>query len=201
MTKYDKILRDIRLLKKDLRSIDKNLPYLTGLYGEILVLKELKRHFEKQGFNVGFGSGQTKADFILRDKIGERSPIRIEVKSSTLKNEGFGDLYGFAINPKECKNHKNKKDFCYFDYLITVPLQKNSKKQKFYIFSKDFIEKKKKNLINRHRRFGSIAYRIILLPKNYNYNRSNTIISQFDIRLSRNKKKYENVWSSLIKTK
>lgn len=191
MSINDKLLKDINLLEQDLKTINKNLPYLTGLRGEILVLNELQKYFKGKGI-VRFGSSQTKADFVLEKNADKSIPINIEVKTSTFKQEGFGNLYGFAINPKKCRRHRNKKDFCYFDYLITVPLRENFKKQKFYIFPRNFVERHKKKLRNKSKRFRSIMYRIIFLSKNY---KKSKMITKFDIWLTKNKKRFENAWA------
>ena len=84
-----------------------------------------------------------------------------------------GEGYGAALNIKECLNHpklflKHRTrddvhgDFCYFDYLIFVQLPENFKNPKFFMFTKDYLWKKEKQLRNTNKRFSSATHRIIL---------------------------------------
>ena len=133
MSVQDILLNDIAQLKTDLDNAKKKLPPgLAGMYGEILVWKELEKRFMKKGFRVEFGSGQSRADIVL---YKDNKKINVEVKTSRLKEEGFGKGYGFAINLKKCKNHTGKYnhpsrgeifgDFCYFDFIVAVSLSDN----------------------------------------------------------------------------
>ncbi len=196
-------IKDIEKLGKDLRKLDMKLtPDIIGFYGELLVWKELKSHFGWKGYKIGFGSGQSKADIIL--KKNERQ-INVEVKTSRLKDEGLGWWYGVALNIKKCKDavhhrrsylHPKKGkvfgDFCYFDYLIFVALGENADKPKFYIIPRSFIEKHERLLRNDHKRFSSSTHRIILsnnkMPK----------VSAGQKMLIHKTKKFQNRWDRIL---
>ncbi len=197
------LLRDILKLKKDLEKYELNLaPGLAGMYGELLVWQELEKRFGRK-YKVKFVSGQGKADFILESDKGN---IKIEVKTSRLKDEGFGLWYGAALNIKRCNIsehsdryiiHKKKGkiigDFCYFNYLIFVKLNDDFK-AKFYIFETGYLWKNLKLLTNTHPRFNNSTSRIILsngklMPK----------LNSRQLRLIKEMEKYRNKWSVISK--
>lgn len=196
------LLRDIAKLKTDLSRADMKLPPgLAGMYGEVLVWKELERIFKRKGFKVEFGSGSSKADIVL---IKGKRKINIEIKTSRLKQESPGILYGFAINIKKCKSHPEKifvhptrgkirGDFCYFHFIVAVSLL-NNLKASFYIFPREFIIKHEKQLRNRSRRFKSATHRILFIEKE---NKSKEI-TNFDRKMKKLKNRYKNAWQ-LIK--
>lgn len=199
-----KVLKDILILEGDLKKIgNKATPGIAGLYGELLAWKKLRDIFKKKECEVSFGSGQSKADLVI--KKGSKK-INIEVKTSRLKEEQPGTVYGFAINIKKCskKEHKNviynhpKKgkiegDFCYFDYLFIVTLSEDLSKPRFYIFPRKFLEKNEKQLRNRSKRFSSGSHRIIFVEKMKDAQE----ITNQDKWIKKNKKKFENNWNSI----
>lgn len=194
-----KVVADILVLWGDLSRIGHGLsPNIVGLYGELLAWERLRKIFEPKGYTVKFGSGQSKVDVIL---WREDRRINIEVKTSRLKKEGPGILYGFAINIKKCKFHPRaafihprrgrvKGDFCYFDYLLAVTLSDDLRKVKFYVFPRKFIRAHEQYLRNRSRHFSSATHRIIFIEKLRNAEE----ITKFDKRLSKNKSWFENAW-------
>jgi hypothetical protein len=189
-------VKDIEKLDADLRHLGKrSTPDIIGFYGELLAWQELKIRFERKGYKIGVGHGQTRADIKMEKN---NKSLNIEVKTSRFKKEWFGEGYGFAVNIKKCKIHKPdffvhpKKgkvygDFCYFDYLITVSLSEDLKKKEFHIFSRSFFKANEKNLRNRNKRFSSATHRLIFIK---NDNKSNEI-TEFDRRLSRDKNNYK----------
>ena len=195
-------IQDIKKLDFDLRYLGKRAtPDIVGFYGELLVWKELKSRFGWQGYKISIGQGQTRAD-IKMEKKG--TPLNIEVKTSRLKKEWFGEGYGLAINIKRCKSHKGiifehprkgkiEGDFCYFDYLIAVLLSDDLKKKEFYIFPKSFFIDNEKELRNRNKRFSSATHRLVFI-KNENQSEE---ITEFDRNLAKNRNKYKN-WEIIL---
>ena len=192
-------IKDIQKLDLDLRKLGtRATPDIVGFYGELLAWKELKSKFGWRGYNIGFGSGQSKAYIVLK-KNGQK--INIEVKTSRFKREWYGDGYGYALNIKKCKNHpgidfKHPKkgivngDFCYFDYLIAILLSDNLRKAEFYIFPQGFIYKNEKKLRNRNPRFSSATHRMIFIKKE----RKSNEITSFDRKMKKMKSKFKNAW-------
>lgn len=195
-----KLLNDIEAFRSDLNAEGIKLsPNLAGIYGEILAWKKLNEIFSPEGFEVDFGSGQSKADIQL---IKGRQTINVEIKTSRLKKEWFGEGYGFAINIKKCKAHPNASfahqhrgallgDFCYFDYLIAVSLLDDLSRYNFYIFPKSFLLKHEKELRNKNLRFNSSTHRIIFAVKP----EKTKELTSFDKKLMKENKKYKNAWS------
>jgi hypothetical protein len=198
----EKILKDIRTIRKDLEKNEINLPpSLAGIYGEVLVYQEMKKHFEPKGYKVEFSSGQTRADIQL---VKDRKVINVEVKTSRLKEEWFGVGYGFAINIKPCKthtsafyNHSNRGklpgDFCYFDYIVLVTLSKDLEQFKFYIFPKAFLIKNELHIRNRSARFNRGTHRMIFAEKPL----PTSEITPFDKKLMKNRNKYASAWKMI----
>jgi hypothetical protein len=201
------LLKDILKIKKDFEKQGMNLPPgLAGIYGEILVYQKLKKFFKTSEYEIIFYSQQKNADIQL---IKKGKKINIEVKTSRLKDEGFGKWYGVALNIKKCRvpEHSNRYyihskkgkivgDFCYFNYVIFVTLNENFSTPKFYIIPRDFIEKNKKLLINTHKRFSSGTHRLILsnngkMPK----------VDQTQKKLIRKTEFFRNKWNLIQKDK
>lgn len=167
------LLKDILKLKRDLESQKMNLPPgLAGMYGELLAFQKLQQVMKREKMKISYFSGQKGADIQVENG---KDKINIEVKTSRLKDEGFGWWYGAALNIKKCNKQKHADkcyvhpkrgkilgDFCYFDYLIFVALDKNLTKPKFFVIPRSFIEKYHKLLRNTHARFSSATHRIIL---------------------------------------
>lgn len=193
-------IKDIQKLNVDLRRLGmRSTPDIVGFYGELLVWKELKSRFGWRGYNVEFGSGQSKADIIL---IKNNKKINVEVKTSRLKEEGYGYWFGAALNIKKCRKQGHEKrfyshskkgkvfgDFCYFDYLVFVAIDRSFLNPKFYIIPRSFIERYEKSLRNTHERFSSATHRIILSD---NGRMPNLPIAQK--KLIRKTERFQNLW-------
>lgn len=198
MTVQDLLLRDIAKLKTDLDKAKMKLPPgLAGMYGEILAWKELENEFTKKGFRVEFGSGHSKADIVL---MKGNKKINVEVKTSRLKNEGFGTGYGFAINLKKCKQHKKEfihprrgkifGDFCYFDFLVAISLSNDLKSVSYYVFPRKFISRHEKPLRNKSLQFSSHTHRIIFIEKE----KKSDEVTNFDRKMKKLKNRFKNTW-------
>ena len=197
-------IADIEKLNLDLGRLDRRAtPDIVGFYGELLAWKQLKSHFGWQGFNIILGKGQSRADIVMEKK---RRNLNVEIKTSRLKDEGFGNWYGVALNVKPCKikEHSNrtfshpkrgllKGDFCYFDFLIFVKIHKIFHKHDFYIFPKDYLWQKRQKLRNTHARFSSSTHRIILSDR-----KAIPRIQKRDLQMIKQMEKYQNKWK-LIK--
>lgn len=86
---------DIEKLDSDLRCLGKRAtPDIVGFYGELLVWKKLKSLFGRQGYKIKLGQGMSRADVVM-EKNGKH--LNIEIKTSRLKQEWFGEGHGFAI--------------------------------------------------------------------------------------------------------
>lgn len=166
------LLTDISKLKTDLETQGMKLPPgLAGMYGEILVFQKMQEVFAKTKLSVEFFSGQKGVDIQLTNG---REKINVEIKTSRLKEEGFGMWYGAALNIKKCRSGKHTNvynhpkrgkvlgDFCYFDYLVFVALVEDFSVAEYYVIPRTFIEKNEKLLRNTHRRFSSATHRIII---------------------------------------
>lgn len=203
-------IRDITQLNRDLARLDRPAtPDIVGFYGELLVWKELKDRFEKVGYTVDLGKGQSRADIVM---VKDGKPnINIEVKTSRFKTEWHGKGYGFALNIKKCGRHKEigkhkeitvvhknrgkvEGSFGYFDYLIGVLiLSDDLKKKEFYIFPRSFIEKNEKSLKNRDGRFSSATHRIVFLEEIS----GSKLITDFDRMFVKNKFSFKDKWSMI----
>ena len=167
------LLEDILKIKHDFEAEGIKLPPgLAGMYGEILAFQKMSEIFKGADVEVKYDSGQKGADIQLIKKNGKS--IFVEVKTSRLKEEGYGWLYGAALNVKKCKSKKHpdamfqhrqrgliRGDFCYFDFVVFVTLGDNFD-AKFYIIPRDFIEENKELLKNIHPRFLSSTHRIFV---------------------------------------
>ena len=168
MKNPEKLIKDILRLKGSLEAQGIRLPpSLAGMYGEIIVFKRLKEILKKTDWTVNYFSGQSGADLQI---VKGNKKINIEVKTSRLKEEGYGKWYGAALNIKKCriKNHRRifkhpKKgkligDFCYFDFTVFVTLPEKFSAGKFYVIPREFIEKNQKLLQNTDARFSSATH-------------------------------------------
>lgn len=184
-----------KLIENYYRFYTKRAPTrLLSEYGEVIVqLRMLKR------FDIDLPKGQSKADLtIINRKTKEKRDI--EIKTSSYKKEEHGKGWGVALNIKKCTEHpkkytiykKEKKygDFCYFDYLIFIALDKT--KPSFYIFKRKEIEKHKKELKNCSKRFKASTHRLWIPQKPKDKNK----LSKFELGLCKNKK-YLNKWSKI----
>lgn len=195
-------LRDIEQLNRDLVRLGRRAtPDIVGFYGELLVWKELKIHFGWQGYTIDLGQGQSRADIVM---VKNKKRINIEIKTSRLKKEWHGEGYGFALNIKKCKEHKDVSlehpkrgrvdgSFCYFDFLIGVLLSDDLKEKEFYIFPRSFIEKNEKILRNTDKRFSSATHRMVFLGEPS----QSKLITKFDRDFVKNKINYKDKWSAI----
>ncbi len=126
ISKVNKAISGIKAFNKYFRDINPRIPQkIVGEMGEYYVLRELFRRgcrdIEHRGGHSGF-------DILLT-----RRNVRVEVKTSLLKNDG---LYPEGINfwGWRVKTRGQKRDEK-FDFLICVALDQNFKSPKFYIFS------------------------------------------------------------------
>ncbi len=171
MKNPDLLLGDILRLKNDFIAEGIKLPPgLAGMYGELLAFKKMREIFLSSGAEVKYFSGQKGADTQV-SKNGKK--IAVEIKTSRLKDEGYGYWYGAALNVKKCRNghsdatfnHRKRGviqgDFCYFDFVIFVALDDDFE-EKFYIIPRSFIEQNKELFINNHKRFISPSHRILV---------------------------------------
>ncbi len=168
--KNSQLLReDILRIKKDFEAEGMNLPPgLAGIYGELLAFEKLRDLLGEEA--VEYDPGQTRRADIWLEK--NKKKLFIEIKTSRLKDEGFGWWYGAALDVKTCQkhldttfNHRKKGvvrgDFCYFDFVVFIKLDENFNAE-FFIIPRDFIEKNQKLLINNHPRFLSSSHRILV---------------------------------------
>lgn len=167
------LLEDILKIKKDFEEQDQTLPPgLAGVFGELLVFQKFQEKFKSSEYEIIFSSKQKRAD--IQIKKG-KTEINIEVKTSRLKEEGYGLWYGVSLNIKSCKNKEHSErhtlhpkkgkvlgDFCYFDYVVFVALDDTFSAPKFYIIPRDFVEGNEKLLMNTHKRFSSGTHRLLL---------------------------------------
>jgi len=126
MNTYQKAIKEIIKFKNTFDKINPRVPCrLVGQLGEYYVLSEL----EKRGFLLQPKGGQAGHDIYLPNE-----DIRIEVKTSLLKNEGLYPkevkFYGWRV-----KNRGQKRDNK-FDFLVGIALDDSFTKPKFYIFTR-----------------------------------------------------------------
>jgi len=167
-SRFQEAIDAIINLKNAFEKIDqKPPPYLFGMYGELKVAVELEKRFPNA--RLEFKSGQSKSDISL---IKNQKSSHIEVKTSRLKKEWYGEGYGFALHVKKCSEHpeaqflhkkrgKLKGDLCYFNFLVCVCLSENLK-AKYYIFSREELNQNLKDIKNKSSRFSHSPYRIII---------------------------------------
>jgi len=123
-----KAIKGIKAFNKYFRDINPRIPNkIVGEMGEYYVLRELHR---KGCRDIAHKGGHSGFDILLTNK-----GIKIEVKTSLLKNEGLFpegiNFYGWRV-----KTRGQKKDEK-FDILICVALDRYFQDSKFYIFTYD----------------------------------------------------------------
>lgn len=195
-------IQDIERLNRDLIRLERRAtPDIIGFYGELLVWKELKRRFERLGYVVDLGQGQSRADIIM---VKNKKKINIEIKTSRRKKEWHGEGYGFALNIKKGERlgkvtfqhptrGKVSGSFGYFDFLVGVLLSDDLKKKEFYIFPRAFIERNEKMLRNTDKRFSSATHRMVFLGEPS----GSRLITNFDRAFVKSKAGFKNKWSSI----
>ncbi|MCX5709679.1 MAG: hypothetical protein NT088_02995 [Candidatus Omnitrophica bacterium] len=126
MSTYKRAIKEIIRFKSTFDALGNSrvARKLVGDIGEYYVLREL----EKRGFSPDPKGGQAGYDIYLPN-----NDIRIEVRTSLLKNEGLFpkevQFYGWRV-----KNRGQKTDDK-FDFLVGIALDNSFKKPKFYIFT------------------------------------------------------------------
>jgi len=175
---------------------------LLSTFGELKVFLELKKQFPK--CEVRF-KRKARADISI-------DSVNIEVKTSNLKKEEYGEGYGFALHVKKCKEHPEafvehprrgqiKGDFCYFNYLICVAVNDQYLENPiFYIFSRDELISVKDKIRNKSKRFWFSPYRI-LVPIKPNPEQKGIIYNDFDLKLASDDNEYKNRWDKIKCTK
>ena len=198
----ERAIKDIENLNRDLMRLNRRAtPDIVGFYGELLVWKELKSRFERWGYSVDLGQGQSRADLVM---IKNGRKVNIEVKTSRRKKEWHGEGYGFALNIKKGRNgekivlrHSKRGrvngSFGYFDFLIGVLLSDDLKKKEFYIFPRAFIEKNEKVMRNTDARFSSATHRLVFLGEPS----ISKLITNFDRAFVKGKAEFKNGWAGM----
>lgn len=170
---------------------------LLSTYGELKTCLELRRRYSTEVLQF---KGKARADILL-------GTLNIEVKTSNIKKEDYGEGYGFALHIKECRQHPNnhfdhrkrgeiKGDFCYLDYLVCLAVNVNNMFNcDYYIFSRDELEKMATQIENRSTRFWFAPYRI-LIPIKPDPRQCGIIYNDFDLNL-RKDPRFKNNWSKI----
>lgn len=132
-SRYSRLIREIIEFKAGVDKIDStNLPRkLIGELGELYVCERLCG----MGFkNIVPKGGHAPYDILLKDE-----DVRIEVRTSLLKNEGLYpdgiDFFGWRVKTK------NQKEDQRFDVLVGIALPESFKEPEFYVFSYGETEK------------------------------------------------------------
>jgi hypothetical protein len=193
------VVRQIIELGNSLKEL-KGGPFPTDLIstlGELQVYLELKKRFPNHKLDF---KRKARADISL-------DSFNIEVKTSNLKKEDYGEGYGFALHVKKCKvhpesafDHRKRKripgDLCYLDYLICVATNENDLlNPNYYIFSRDDLNSNASRIVNRSKRFWFAPYRI-LIPIEPDAKQKGIIYNDFDLRLRENTM-FKNNWRKI----
>jgi hypothetical protein len=190
---YQKAIDLILSFKRDFEKLDiesgrkvKVPKKLVSELGEIYVINELLEHFN----NVEPRGGQGKYDI----KVGE---IRVEVKTSLLKNDGLYDkqlqFWGWTVK------RANQKDNRKFDILVGVTLNKDWKVEGFYIFN--FDEAYTQNCDVTITRYPSIMKKIHIFQNERDFSSAQQIspneVTELEERIILNKKDFLNRWDKI----
>jgi len=151
---YDSVINLIISFKEDVERLDidpdkkKKIPKkLVADLGEFYILRELCNRFKEVLPKGGQGSYDIR--------VGEHKK-RIEVKTSTLKNDGLYDkqmkFWGWTVS-RENQKREHK-----FDILIGVALDDTWKKPEYYVFNYDDACVKNSNV--KLKRFKNIQKKI-----------------------------------------
>jgi len=132
MDDYLSAYKAVTELYCSLKRLQHKLPtFLVALAGELLVkskLNELGIRFVPQG-------PQARCDILL---LGRNTNNRIEVRTSTLKNEG---LYPKQIMFHGWRIQDQKEDDVSYDFLVCVALDENLENPEFYLFTREEVRK------------------------------------------------------------
>lgn len=146
-----------------------NLPSkLISVYGEFLVIKKLLENRKE----VKYNGAQADIDLELI-----QNNIKIEVKTSTIKNKMFHNGYA--------KKQKGK-----FDYIILVGInsEETNSKERFFIFSK-----KEANKLEKHVHWGKLVYMIYIFLRNKNKEG----FKDYTYYINNNLNLFENNWKKI----
>ncbi len=188
MDRYQATYEAVRRLYESLMSLKEKQPtYLIGLAGELLVkthLTESRIPFEAKGGQAGY-------DILLRDR---ESKNRIEVRSSTLKNEGLYSekimFYGWRL--------QNWNEEIGYDYLVCVAFDDALSNPRFYLFRRDEVEKANDVWIGR---FGKVRKKLHLFRTLDEMEKAVAekpeLVTQWERTVNQEQKEYENCWKTL----
>jgi hypothetical protein len=169
MSRFIRMAESIAELRHVFKECSQKIPpSLYAIYGELRTAAELEKRFPNA--KIDLKGGQSRSDISLL--MEGKKLINIEIKTSNLKKEEYGQGYGFALDVKKCKEHpshyfRHKKrgklagDLCYFDFLICVCLSKRLG-PRYYIFSRTELNKNPKNILNKSSHYTHYPYRIII---------------------------------------
>ena len=188
--KYNKLIKEIINFKKAVDEIGSTrLPHkLIGELGEFYVINKLQSLGYK---NIEHKGGHSRYDILLKDQ-----DVKIEVRTSLLKNEGLYpkdiDFFGWRVKTKnQKKDHK-------FDILIGIALPGSFKVPKFYLFTHKETEKLD---IVTGGRFSNIATKIHLFKNQEILKKAIKAkpkhVTRFERYINRNPEKFLNQWSKI----
>lgn len=185
---FKEIVNDIKRLEKNLHKIGRRLPpSILAMYGEIMACIKLTEMVGEK-YYIKYKGGQAKIDVEIIMKTDPKIKKLIDVKTSTFKDEYYGTGFGWALNKKKCKIH-NQNDFCYFDFLILVGIDKSGK-ERFFVFSRDEVMNAPPSTSKRFKRHSN---RIVMAFENVNYD----YVTGWDRDIIENLKRYENRWDKI----
>lgn len=191
MQKYLKAIKEIIRFKNAFDKIDESSLKVTrkliGVLGEYYVLHEL----DKSRISFRHKGGSAGCDIVLANNV------RIEVRTSLLKNEG---LYPKGINffGWRVKNKKQKKQRK-FDFMIGVALDDTFKIPKFYIFTYD--EACKVGDVENLGMFRNVQKKIHLFEDikamNNAIKSEPQFVTDYEIYINKHKDEFINKWSKM----
>jgi hypothetical protein len=186
---YKEIVTDIKKLQEDLDKIGKRLPpSILAIYGEIIACIKLTETIGEK-YYIKYRGGQAKSDIEIESKTNPKDKKLIDVKTSSFKEkEYYGTGFGWALDKKKCSIH-NQKDFCYFDFLILVGIERSGK-ERFFVFSRDEVMNAPPSTSKRFKRHSN---RIVMAFENVNYEN----VTSWDLDLIKNLDRYENRWDKI----
>ncbi len=189
MDRYQATYESVRRLYESLMSLKEKQPtYLIGLAGELLVktqLTESRIPFEAKGGQAGY-------DILLCDR---ESNNRIEVRSSTLKNEG---IYSEKIMSYGWRLQNWNEEEIGYDYLVCVAFDDVLSNPRFYLFRRDEVMKANDVQIGR---FGKVRKKLHLFRTLDEMEKAvaekRELVTQWEITVNQKRKNYENRWKIL----
>lgn len=161
---------------------------LVGILGELYVLAEL----EKRGYKPKAKGGCGRCDIAL-----PLTKMRVEVKTSLLKNEGLYDprdieFYGFTVEGKREPS---------YDYLICVCLDDTFTKPKFYVLTRE--EALSIDVVKIPRYKGTIRRKIHIFRSQQDFEKavlsSPLLVTAKEREINQQWKKFRGAWNKLGK--